>query len=1074
MPSNVTVNIGADARQALGQIEVLKASIRDLGRETGTAARTAARTGDELAFAKAAQGAAQISELKGQVEGLQKSMAGVDGAAKLNRGGLLELQAAGVNSFQALASGMDVVRVAMMEGAQVIGALVQGGVVGFSSLLSPLGLIAAAATAAGAAVAYIGYQAYQTRLALGSMQAELLLTGRAGTTEIDAVGVSAQALAAKFDLSKRAAAELLAEVSKARTLNADQIRQVAELAAAEGRARRASGEDVKDVDIAKRMAAALGEGAAGAIKLANSYNIATTAAEQMLKSGNELGAFNKVLADLEAHIRSHGGAWAEAKAASDRYTDSINNMAAALGEAGGPALEAFRKGAGPEPPRPTERPSGGTGMPGGAGAESMRAWLLAHGYTPQAAAGIMGNADIESGFSTSARNPTGHFGLFQWDKTRQAPLGGSTDFNRQMELMDEELNKLDPSFKKATDSAGVLARRFEQVFERSGGQSMAGRVSAAERYAGGDRGGGAETQFAEKAQREREAREVEQQERLKAIANRNSLAKQAEAAQAHYDQVREIVRKENANISDEDLAADQRVQQALVELNQRKAALYDQDTSRAITGIKAREAATVDSLTKIKAQQEAVRTLEARGAPVTEIEGAKNELAAMRRQLYQQETELHLGRLRQQMAAETDPQRRVAISEQIVEVRRTGGAGVPGRSAEGVAPVGVDKSALQQAETELAGVQRQGRAEQLAIKEDEVSRARTLGQQELAQYTAQQELLVAQGKQSKDTAVSNEAAATDRMLAKQREAAQGLLELAVALGMSERQVAKYREALTLIDTDRATKAAQFQTKQAEAQKALTEKWVEPLKSALNSIGSSVEGAITGILTRKKTWAQAMQEVRDSMISSLVSAAGSMLSKLAAKSLGAVAGEGLGEFVGTQLLKNIGIGDVLGTGGQVANTAALTGNTAAVVANTAAVTAAAAASGASAAGSAASALPAAAVAVAALRFGGIVRAAGGMIVPSAAGGWALPGSFGSDRVLSALTPGEMVLPRQISGALQAAVAGGGIGGGTHQYSINVSAIDSRSGAQFLMGHADAIAAAMSSARRNFSSSGRALR
>jgi hypothetical protein len=69
---------------------------------------------------------------------------------------------------------------------------------------------------------------------------------------------------------------------------------------------------------------------------------------------------------------------------------------------------------------------------------------------------------------------------------------------------------------------------------------------------------------------------------------------------------------------------------------------------------------------------------------------------------------------------------------------------------------------------------------------------------------------------------------------------------------------------------------------------------------------------------------------------------------------------------------------------------------------------------------------------------------------------------------------MVLPRQISGALQAAVAGGGIGGGTHQYSINVSAIDSRSGAQFLMGHADAIAAAMSSARRNFSSSGRALR
>lgn len=1071
MPSNVQVNIGADARQALGQIEVLKASIRDLGRETGTAARVASRTGEELAFAKAAQGAAQISELKGQIEGLQKSMAGVDGAAKLNRGGLLELQAAGVNSFQALASGMDVVRVAMMEGAQVIGALVQGGVVGFSSLLSPLGLIAAAATAAGAAVAYIGYQAYQTRQALGSMQAELLLTGRAGTTEIDAVGVSAQALASKFDLSKRAAAELLAEVAKARTLNADQIRQVAELAAAEGRARRASGEDVKDVDIAKRMATALGEGAAGAIKLANSYNIATAAAEQMLKSGDELGAFNKVLADLEAHIRSHGGAWAEAKAASDRYTDSINNMAAALGEAGGAALEAFRKGAGPEPPRPTERPSGGTGMPGAGipGATEGEANLLAeirrressgdytrfHGPGRQTVGSL---ADVRAlpGFGPA---PGSHaFGAYGFQPGTYESMAKELGFDPN-----------DISQANQDRAALQLLRKYgpnaSASWQASGPYNTTGLPST-----------GGETQFAEKARREREAREVEQQERLRAIENRNSLQKQAEAAEAHYKQVQEIVRNENKGISDEALAADQRVQQALVELNQRKAALYDQDTSRKITSIKAQEAATVDSLTKIKAQQEAVRTLEARGAPITEIEGAKNELAAMRRQLYQQETELHLGRLRQQMAAETDPQRRVAISEQIVEVRRTGGAGIPGRSAEGVAPVGVDKAALQQAETELAGVQRQGRAEQLAIKEDEVSRARTLGQQELAQYTAQQELLVAQGKQSKDAAVSNEAAATDRMLAKQREAAQGLLELAVALGMSERQVAKYREALTLIDTDRATKAAQFQTKQAEAQKALTEKWVEPLKSALNSIGTSVEGAITGILTRKKTWAQAMQEVRDSMISSLVSAAGSMLSKLAAKSLGAVAGEGLGEFLGTQLLKNIGIGDILGTGGQVANTAALTGNTAALVANTAAVTAGAAASGASAAGSAASAIPAvASVAVAALRFGGIVRAAGGMIVPSAAGGWALPGSFGSDQVLSALTPGEMVLPRQISGALQAAVAGGGgIGGGSHNYSINVSAIDSRSGAQFLMGHADAIAAAMSSARRNFSSSGRALR
>src|SRR5581483_1149234 len=68
------------------------------------------------------------------------------------------------------------------------------------------------------------------------------------------------------------------------------------------------------------------------------------------------------------------------------------------------------------------------------------------------------------------------------------------------------------------------------------------------------------------------------------------------------------------------------------------------------------------------------------------------------------------------------------------------------------------------------------------------------------------------------------------------------------------------------------------------------------------------------------------------------------------------------------------------------------------------------------GGASSAVTAAAV----LSRGGIIpRAAGGWIVPAAAGGWSLPSSFGSDRVLSALTPGEMVLPTKISNWVQKA-------------------------------------------------------
>lgn len=75
----------------------------------------------------------------------------VASAINLNRQGLLSLQASGVNAFQALAAGMDPFRVATMEGAQVLGALVQGGVIGLRSLLGPFGLVAAAAAALGGA-----------------------------------------------------------------------------------------------------------------------------------------------------------------------------------------------------------------------------------------------------------------------------------------------------------------------------------------------------------------------------------------------------------------------------------------------------------------------------------------------------------------------------------------------------------------------------------------------------------------------------------------------------------------------------------------------------------------------------------------------------------------------------------------------------------------------------------------------------------------------------------------------------------------------------------------------------------
>lgn len=57
-------------------------------------------------------------------------------AFALNRAGMMELQAAGINAFQALAAGMAPLQVAMMEGSQVVGAFIQGtegGLLGLAS-----------------------------------------------------------------------------------------------------------------------------------------------------------------------------------------------------------------------------------------------------------------------------------------------------------------------------------------------------------------------------------------------------------------------------------------------------------------------------------------------------------------------------------------------------------------------------------------------------------------------------------------------------------------------------------------------------------------------------------------------------------------------------------------------------------------------------------------------------------------------------------------------------------------------------------------------------------------------------
>jgi len=63
----------------------------------------------------------------------------------------------------------------------------------------------------------------------------------------------------------------------------------------------------------------------------------------------------------------------------------------------------------------------------------------------------------------------------------------------------------------------------------------------------------------------------------------------------------------------------------------------------------------------------------------------------------------------------------------------------------------------------------------------------------------------------------------------------------------------------------------------------------------------------------------------------------------------------------------------------------------------------------------------------------------------------------------LHAGEMVVPQNFAAGLR---SGGGIGGGGDNYTININAVDTQTGAQFLKNNASVIASALSSQVRNF--------
>lgn len=146
-----------------------------------------ASTGVGAATKSAASSAAFFEEQMGltaqKTLALRAALNSTSGAINLNRMGMMELQAAGINAFQALAAGISPLRVLETEGAQVFGALVQGGVLTKNTFLAMNPAIYAAVAAVGALGAVfisMAINAKEARDAILGVNSAAVLMGHTG------------------------------------------------------------------------------------------------------------------------------------------------------------------------------------------------------------------------------------------------------------------------------------------------------------------------------------------------------------------------------------------------------------------------------------------------------------------------------------------------------------------------------------------------------------------------------------------------------------------------------------------------------------------------------------------------------------------------------------------------------------------------------------------------------------------------------------------------------------------------------------------------------------------------------
>lgn len=159
---------------------------------------------------------------------------------------------------------------------------------------------------------------------------------------------------------------------------------------------------------------------------------------------------------------------------------------------------------------PPAKSSGGSASGGNTPKEKIWVFLINKGFSKAAAAGVMGNIELESGYDTNAENASGAYGLFQWLGDRRSGLEAYAtsrgcavdDLQLQMEYFYYEITEGGESscFPSYTDLSSLdefkglsdpeqAAILFEAAFERSGGAAIDDRISYAVAVYSWDGGG---------------------------------------------------------------------------------------------------------------------------------------------------------------------------------------------------------------------------------------------------------------------------------------------------------------------------------------------------------------------------------------------------------------------------------------------------------------------------------------------------------------------------------------------------------------------------------------------------------